>query len=440
MSQRDCIEYDLKFQDFKKLLVLVKNISNSDHSIQCDCFNENECHHSKNDHFMLQNLSNCNFCQFVDLLRKKHSIVKVKNDTDNSSSNVLIKYKTINYPVDLLNWTDFQEWRSPYALFCFASCTTQADLLNAIKTFEQLIKSYNKTLISSKLFIDFHLKHETNESFLLSVNEVKPFAKPKLSTSISLPAFQSYPSTSPSIDLTFQSDDNTSIINQITSTENINSDISEESNSNIKSAQSITSIESTESVLVELKEVDFNDLEKKTKLYKDDIIYLDFLYATSGIDKLIAIVETEKAKIDLIICASFNLIYNKLYFLANQIDPNNEKQFPLYSDNLKTPVERKAAETLKSTSSFISIKVINKKIVSARMAKYKADIFLTLNIMDSAFVYYTQAYNAAKKEQDLNWALSALQGLCVVSYLILKENNKLQISKKSTWSEVMGKF
>ena len=111
------IEFDLRVDDFRRVLVLVKNISanaaathdNSTQSIQCDCFNENECHHhSKKDHRVDASSETCSYCRFIQLLREKHSNVKVKNDADNATSSLLIKYKTIQYSPDALTWSDFQ--------------------------------------------------------------------------------------------------------------------------------------------------------------------------------------------------------------------------------------------------------------------------------------------------------------------------------------------
>jgi hypothetical protein len=422
---QDYIEFDLKLEDFKAILVLVNNLTNE--SLQCDNFSENECHHLKKDHYMHFNLENCSFCKFIKILRDNHSNIRIKQELDNL--NLYVKYKTINYPSQIIDWVEFQEWRSPYSLISFSTCTTQLDLLNAIKKHEKLVEVYKKTIVSSKLFIDFHLKHENNESFHKSFNQPN--------SSSSKPIFITQ--TSHSL--------NDQIIETIdTEIENINSlvdlDISNESNMNNKeSVKVISSVESSMTSLIDLNEldIDLNELEAKLKLFKDDIIYLDFLFASNNADKLTAILETEKNKIETIINSVINSIFKKLFFLANQIDPNNDRQFSIYSDLLKTPFEKKIEEE-KQISSFLSIKVINKKMISSRMAKYKADLYLTLNLLDLAFMYYTLAYNSGKKEQDLNWTYSALYGLCIVSYLILKENNKLELRKQSTWTQVLGKF
>lgn len=55
------------------------------------------------------------------------------------------------------------------------------------------------------------------------------------------------------------------------------------------------------------------------------------------------------------------------------------------------------------------------------MLKYKADLYLSLNMIDSAFVFYAQAYAATKKEGDTFWAIASLEGLLVLSYLFLRD-------------------
>jgi hypothetical protein len=431
---QDYIEFDLKLEDFKAILVLVNNLTNE--SLQCNNFSENECHHLKKDHYMHFNLENCSFCKFIKILRDKHSSIRIKQELDNL--NLYIKYKTINYPSQIIDWVEFQEWRSPYSLISFSTCTTQSDLLNAIKKHEKLVQVYKKTIVSSKLFIDFHLKHENNESFQKSFNQpYSSSSKPIFITQNSLPVIKNYNSTTQ----TSHSLNDQNIETIDTEIENINSlvnlDISNESNMNNK--ESVKVISSVESSMTSLIDVDLNELEEKLKLFKDDIIYLDFLFASNNADKLTAILETEKNKIETIINSVISSIFKKLFYLANQIDPNNDRQFSIYSDLLKTPFEKKIEEE-KQTSSFLSIKVINKKMISSRMAKYKADLYLTLNLLDLAFMYYTLAYDSGKKEQDLNWTYSALHGLCIVSYLILKENNKLELRKQSTWTQVLGNF
>jgi hypothetical protein len=427
------IEFDLRVEDFGRVLTLVNNLTEyDDHSnklIQCDCFNENECHHSKKDHFMKVDLETCSYCRFVKLLRNKHSNIKVKNDSDNSiTSNLQIRYKTLYYSSDALAWSEFQPWRSPYVLFCFATCISQQDLLNAIKNYEKLLDTYKKTLVSSKLFIDFHLKHEKNEIFLQSINETKSsYAQPKFLHSMSTPA-----------DFQNSQSNNTSIKDREYEIERFEYNLGI-SNGSIKTDYQEPSIRSSMMSLNEaVNNNNSSELEIKKKIYLNDIIYLDFLFASNGIEKLVAIVETEKNKIDSTVNFAMQLVFNKLRYLATNIDPNNEKQFLIYNDKLKTPPERTQTESDQSkSSSFLSIKIINKKLVSSRMAKYKADLCLSLNMMDTAFIYYQHAYNGSKKEQDHFWAVSALQGLCIVSYLFLKEHNRLQFKRQSTWSDVL---
>lgn len=73
------------------------------------------------------------------------------------------------------------------------------------------------------------------------------------------------------------------------------------------------------------------------------------------------------------------------------------------------------------------------------MLKYKADLYLSLNMIDSAFVFYAQAYAATRKEGDTFWAIASLEGLLVLSYLFLRDQsttataNSSSSSFKNTW-------
>lgn len=106
---------------------------------------------------------------------------------------------------------------------------------------------------------------------------------------------------------------------------------------------------------------------------------------------------------------------------------SEDKQLNYYSELLRTPYERATGEqSMLSNSSFLSIKMINKKQVIARMNKFKADLYLLLNIVDSALINYSHAYSQGKKEtENAVWAMSALEGLCVASYIYLTETKQI---------------
>lgn len=60
-------------------------------------------------------------------------------------------------------------------------------------------------------------------------------------------------------------------------------------------------------------------------------------------------------------------------------------------------------------------------------------------MIDSAFIFYEQAYEATKKEGDHFWAIASLEGLLVLSYLFLRDqdqsSNKNKSSFKNTWKK-----
>lgn len=74
-----------------------------------------------------------------------------------------MRFKKTRYPVgNILEWCEFQPWRSPYGLVAYACCSSQEDMLKAVRNFEAEKEKLKKSLIASKLFIDMHIKHETS--------------------------------------------------------------------------------------------------------------------------------------------------------------------------------------------------------------------------------------------------------------------------------------
>lgn len=106
---------------------------------------------------------------------------------------------------------------------------------------------------------------------------------------------------------------------------------------------------------------------------------------------------------------------------------SEDKQLNYYSELLRTPSERATSESsMLTNTSMLSIKVINKKMVISRMNKFKADIYLLLNLVDSALINYSNSYSQAKKEPDNSvWTISALEGLCAASFIYLTDTRQL---------------
>lgn len=201
-----------------------------------------------------------------------------------------------------------------------------------------------------------------------------------------------------------------------------------------KQSHPLLIISESESVLT-LSKLDEAELNAKLKYLEKDIVYLDFLFAKKGVDKIAVIVETEKSKVESALKDMANAIFKKLMAQIKGINTSEDRQLNYYSEFLRTPNERggdsSSASTLSSTS-FLSIKLVNKKTVVARMNKFKADLYLLLNLVDSALLGYSYAYSHAKKEADSIWAMSALEGLCISSYIYLSDTRQLSNSSSTT--------
>jgi hypothetical protein len=89
---------------------------------------------------------------------------------------------------------------------------------------------------------------------------------------------------------------------------------------------------------------------------------------------------------------------------------NDEKQLNFAADYLKTPLER--ATDVQNTTQLM-FKFFNKKKVIGRMHKHRADLYLELNCIETAFSNYLKAYNLLKNEKDSLWTASALLGKTV---------------------------
>ena len=131
-----------------------------------------------------------------------------------------------------------------------------------------------------------------------------------------------------------------------------------------------------------------------------------------------------------------NKCFVKVYTTYKLVNVNEDGQLTYYNEYLRTPIDREILGASGSGSGSgeasrpsaitfslpTSLKSINKRKLSARMNKHKADLLLALNMINSAVYHYSLAYEAAKKEQDLLWAHAALEGLCVASYLHAAES------------------
>lgn len=212
LSNNQLIEFDLKITDYNRLLIVCRDVletkENKLREFECDLFNESECHHI---HEFNGLGKKCTFCKFYDLLDERaqslrfQSVFKLKHNLKNlilisflisrispdlyktSSPNlshfVQMRFKKYKYPVgSILDWCEFQPWRSPYGLVAFASCSSQAEILEAVRQFELEKERLKKSLIASKLFIDIHIKHETSEEYhntLLTANPSNRLSKTK---------------------------------------------------------------------------------------------------------------------------------------------------------------------------------------------------------------------------------------------------------------------
>ena len=167
----DCIDFDLQLEDYSKITVLVRNLltnsqperkEQAETDYLCDIFSEKECHHLSGHHLQLDSLSalKCTFCRFTEHLRNRHSNVNIlqsKSGNYNSPTSdkqyLSLRFRNVATS-ELVDWCDFQPWRSPYVLFAYASCISKEDILEALEGFEKLKSQFKKTLIVSKLFID----------------------------------------------------------------------------------------------------------------------------------------------------------------------------------------------------------------------------------------------------------------------------------------------
>ena len=152
------IDFSLQLEDHAKVVVLVKDMlvtaEFETKSYQCDIFNSAECHHvaGHESNQEMFTINKCGFCKFSQLLREKHSSVDIIQNKVNDKQNLLVRYRSSD-PIEMLQWCEFQPWRTPYALFAYAHCNHKNDVYKALENFEEFKKQYKKTVITARLFI-----------------------------------------------------------------------------------------------------------------------------------------------------------------------------------------------------------------------------------------------------------------------------------------------
>ena len=420
MSKLNFLDFDLQIVDYAKLVVLVGDLLEPRKSCECDIYDDEECHHL-NDHNQkskeLKTKHKCNFCKFLEFVKDNFSTVKVADEEFNSEKFLSLRFKTLSYPVDILDWFEFQPWRSPYCFIGYSTCFNKSDILTAIKNFNSINEKFRKTLICSKLVIELRFdldeKKSTQENFINANSNIE---NNQMERQFSIKSFDNK-----SLNLE-ESSSSSTIGNKMTS------DI-EENASVFNFGQSETSshrILRDSDMSLNITDIQINEEELNEKL---KAIGSDLVYVEKFSDRIVN--QSDITKIQLLLENSMGFIHKKLSNLTRIINPIDEKQINNYSEFLKTPLERasyngiRTSESTLSNSSFLSIKVVNKKTVSARMHKYKGDLLLGLNNFESALFHYVQASNQSKKEQDNLWYHSAMEGICIASYFLLRDSKPL---------------
>lgn len=291
-----------------------------------------------------------------------------------------MRFKKSRYPVgSILEWSEFQPWRSPYGLVAYACCSSQADMLQAVRNFEAEKEKLKKSLIASKLFIDMHIKHEMSEEYrssltskaansrkiLRNLNNNQLFSIKFSSTIIldvenlsanslsmrtsgidtasfdtaSVYSTETLTSITTSIDpltgglvsleldnkLDSLTSDNNSDLDPLSATTSTTTAtslpperggprkilLSHNSANDVPSA-SLSLPNPNESWSANMSKADETELNTKLKHLDKDVVYLDFLFAQTGVDKIAVIVENEKTKVEQALKEMANSIFKKL--------------------------------------------------------------------------------------------------------------------------------
>lgn len=156
---QNCIDFDLNIEDFKKVAILIKDIS-----VDLSYDDLNDYDGQLTEHECNTNFSECKFCDFTSLIRRYFA--RVKLDSFEEQKELELRYKINNYSHKLLDWSEYQVFRGVFSLLAFSICNSKEDLLKALKRFDHSKSSYKKTLIESKLFILLQNKNEFGEELI----------------------------------------------------------------------------------------------------------------------------------------------------------------------------------------------------------------------------------------------------------------------------------
>lgn len=423
------VDFDYRINDPNKILFLVKNLTKKvfpdEQFLSCDCFDESECHHLPthfNNFFDLnQNRmsTKCSFCQFYDFLNKNFASFKINVESAKSNTAkkhmINLRFKKKYYSSDMIEWCNMFTWKSPFALMAFASCKTDAEIYSCIKNFQQEKERLKKTLVCSKLFIDVHQKHEMSEEFQKTIRKNAPNTKPIIPNhpSIDLDSISTIDS-SLYTQTTFENDpinsiDNLSLVHPNTSlnvvSESTNADYSKQS----------------ESVDVVVSET---ELKKLLKSMENEIVYLDFIFASDIDDTFNALIETDKSSISKAMAECVDSILSNFGKKVNEMSQNAEKQLNYFWNLVKTPIERRKDEL--ETPKGLSISVLNENDVLGRLKKIKGDYYFLMNHLEKAVSYFSQA---CEKNGNILWYSSAFESLYSSSYLF--DNNKVKSNEET---------
>ena len=417
------IDFDIKLNDYRKSLILVKNLNDLNDDFNNDVSADSEYDGSLGTH---SNDDNCKFCNFYSIIETNYSKIEINNQFINaivkpssstqqqqqqSKTVVYVRYKTLNYPEQLLELSEYQPWRSVFALICYAVCTTQSELLNAIKRFNGFKQTYKKTIVEAKLFI---VLSKNGSEFFRKIpsfihNSVPSTGLQKSVSMISKKTIDedtvSIDNTdSISIDFNNNATDSGTFLSSDMSTVEVeqtvqNFDVDVDDTDILKKTELLKFQLSSSNLLVEqavneeTEKPELNiELNNELKNLENNIIYLEDANQILPVDLV---------KIKTVMHEIVNQIYIKIYKQADLVNSNDDKQVNYYSEYLKLPNERSKLDSGDGNAapSLLQLKLINKKKTAGRMNKYRADLWLLLNSIENSVIYYFKAYSALKKSK-----------------------------------------
>ena len=448
------IDFDLNLNDYRKSLILVKYLNDLNDDFQNDYALSSEYDGSLGTH---ATNDKCKFCNFYSVIENTYSRIEINNpfinsivkpiasmnslnsnstnQQQNSKTFVYVRYKSVNYPKQLLDLCEYQPWRSAYALICYAVCSTQAELLSAIKRFVSFKHAYKKTLIESKLFV---VLSKNGSDFFRSIPTILQ-SNNSSSSLASLVKSSTSSLTPPAIPkkISFE-EDTISVSDNSDSVVDFNNNMRNETGSDEYRRPSLVQQQKFDIIdgsdifnKTDINfDIEFDDVEEEEKteqsppIDENNQLDIELQNELKSLENNIIYFEDEdieknprdSTKLKTVMNEIVHQIYIKIFKQADLVNSNDDKQINYYSEYLKLPSERSKLDgTDSSTSSLLQLKLINKKKTAGRMNKYRADLWLLLNSIENSFVYYFKAYNTLKKEQDVLWASSALFGLCLTS-------------------------